>query len=115
MKRRRISQAEREEMQREALGRATSGFSVFNEALVVAAFSARGIPEGEILPRVNVFTFHAWKAKGRFVRKGEHGVKVVTWAPVTAERDQTTGEAKTVRKIPRNATVFHITQTEAAQ
>ena len=39
-------------------------------------FAAKGIPPESILPRVNVLTFWAWKALGRSVRNGEHGVRV---------------------------------------
>jgi hypothetical protein len=33
-----------------------------------------------------VFTYHAWRALGRQVRRGEHGVKVVTFVTV-ADKD----------------------------
>src|SRR5260221_14524652 len=65
-------------------------------------------------PRENVFTFHAWKALGRSVKKGEHGVKVVTFIERSAnERDPATGEEKAVSyRQPHVTTVFHISQTE---
>jgi len=74
---------------------------------------ARGIPESEIHPRENVFTFEAWKALGRYVRKGEHGVKVVTFIETKSrEVDQDSSEPKIIRR-PWTTTVFHISQTEA--
>jgi antirestriction protein ArdC len=75
----------------------------------------KGIAEADIKPRENVFTFHAWKALGRYVRKGEHGVKVCTYAPIERkEKDPETGAERTVEgKRPWMATVFHISQTEA--
>ena len=58
----------------EAYGRAVAGQSVMNYAAIYEGFLAKGIPESEIKPRENVFTFWAWKAVGRRVKKGEHGV-----------------------------------------
>lgn len=77
----------------------------------------KGIPEADIRPRENVFTFAAWRALGRTVRKGEHGVRVFTFIPVGDREvtDPSTGE-KTVRKggtVPKGTTVFHESQTEA--
>jgi antirestriction protein ArdC len=103
------------EMQREALTRALTGQSLANYATIIEGFVAKGIPENEILPRENVFTYEAWRALGRQVRRGEHGVKICTWVPVEAEEiDPTTGEKKiSSYKRPWNATVFHISQTDA--
>jgi N-terminal domain of anti-restriction factor ArdC len=98
---------------REALMRAVSGQTMSNYPAIYQGFMARGIPESEIKPRENVFTFEAWKALGRYVRKGEHGVKVVTFIETKSkEIDQDTGEAKIIRR-PWTTTVFHISQTEA--
>jgi antirestriction protein ArdC len=77
----------------------------------------KGIPESEILPRENVFTYHAWRALGRQVRRGEHGVKVITYVPVNAKDRDEAAELdpnKPRRKISRpwGATVFHISQTD---
>jgi len=57
----------------------------------------------------NVFTYNAWKALGRQVNKGEHGVKVVTWIDAT---DKITGLPT---KLCRASTVFHISQTSPIQ
>jgi antirestriction protein ArdC len=51
------------------------------------------------------------------VRRGEHGVKVVTFVPMdkkTGEVDADTGEEKRVRLGRRawTATVFHVSQTD---
>ena len=75
---------------------------------------ARGIPEDQIIPRENVFTYQAWKALGRQVRRGEHGVKVCTFVPMELKDGKTDdGADKTVVKSrPRMTTVFHITQTD---
>jgi hypothetical protein len=92
------------EKQAEALHRAAAGQSFTNYPAILDGFTAKGIPPEEIRPRENVFTFNAWKALGRVVRKGEHGVRVVTF--IETEKD---GQ-KTRR--PWTTTVFHESQTE---
>ena len=103
-------------MQAEALSRAAGGMSIMNYAAIVNGFTAKGIAEADIQPRVNVFTFHAWKALGRSVKKGEHGVKVCTWVPVGPKRDENGDPVKgTAGKRPHTAVVFHVSQTEVRQ
>src|SRR5215472_252013 len=97
----------RDEMRQESLNRAVNGQSLANYGAIFEGFAAKGIPESEIHPRENVFTFNAWKAKGRFVKKGEHGVKVLTFI----ETETKTGE---ISKRPWSSTVFHISQTEVS-
>lgn len=97
----------------QALSNAVSGQSMSNYPAIIEGFMAKGIAAADIQPRVNVFTFHAWKALGRSVRKGEHGVKVCTYVPM----DKTT-EVNGVQKTdswraPRMTTVFHLSQTDA--
>jgi hypothetical protein len=96
------------EQANEALDRAESGSSLSNYPAIYAGFMAKGISESDIHPRENVFTFAAWIAKGRVVKRGEHGVKVVSWIPIT---DKESGEI--TGKRPKSATVFHETQTGA--
>lgn len=104
-----------QEVQATALDRARNGQALTNYPAIIAGFIDKGILEAEIRPRENVFTFQAWKALGRSVRKGEHGVKVHTFVPMTAEvKDTETGEVKVrAYSAPRSTTVFHISQTEA--
>jgi N-terminal domain of anti-restriction factor ArdC len=97
------------EIQSEALRRATQNQSLMNYGAIIQGFMDMGINPQDIKPRENVFTFNAWKAKGRVVRKGQHGVKVCTW--VTTE-DKETGKQN---KFPRTTTVFHESQTETMQ
>ena len=109
--------ASKEEMQQEALSRAASGQSLTNWPAIFHGFMAKGIPEADIRPRENVFTYHAWRALGRQVRRGEHGVKVTTFVPVDsktdAAEDAENGEQKNRRfSRPWSATVFHISQTD---
>src|SRR5216684_8891453 len=107
------SKSSREQERAEALTRAVSGQTMSNYPAIFQGFTAKGISESEIRPRENVFTFEAWKALGRYVRKGEHGVKVVTFIETKSkELDQDTGEARIIRR-PWTTTVFHISQTEA--
>ena len=106
-------QGKQSQSQQESLTRAVSGQSFTNFPAIFQGFAAKGIPESEIKPRENVFTFDAWKALGRVVRRGEHGVKVVTFIDCRSkEIDADTGERKTVRR-PWTTTVFHVSQTEA--
>jgi hypothetical protein len=117
--------ASRDEVQQEALARAASGQSLGNWPAIVAGFLAKGIPEADIRPRENVFTYHAWRALGRQVRRGEHGVKVVTFITTAAgdapaddaasgAADAGTGSPAKRRggRRPWTATVFHISQTD---
>lgn len=85
---------------RATVEKAQRGASIHNDTVVVASFLERGI---EATPRVDVFTFNAWLAKGRVVRKGEKGVRIVTFFQKT---DGT--------KVSRSVTVFHLSQTDAA-
>lgn len=112
----RRSAAELSAMRDEALSRASSGRSICNYQTIITEFTARGIPSDQVQPRVNVFTYAAWKALGRHVRKGEHGVKVLTWIEtdtVKKTTDPKTGKTKLSPDLmPRTATVFHVTQTD---
>lgn len=103
-------------LQAEALDRARNGQSLANWPAILEGFSAKGIPESEIHPRENVFTFPAWKALGRIVCKGEHGVKVMTYVEFgPAKPDPTTGEVDSRKRggrRPKMTTVFHVSQTE---
>ena len=113
-------QATRQEIQQEALGRAVAGQSMANWAPIIAGFTAMGIPEEQIKPRENVFTYHAWRALGRQVRRGEHGVKVLTFVSCKGKEDGDANDAdgadKSNRKggfrRPWSATVFHVSQTD---
>src|SRR5262245_31437468 len=107
----------RQEMQQEALDRAATGQSLANWVPIIEGFAAKGIPADDIRPRENVFIYHAWRALGRQVRRGEHGVKVVTFVSVDRKPDSadTDGEAVKRRagyRRPWSATVFHISQTD---
>ena len=101
------------EYKRQSLSRAVSGQSLSNYPAIFQGFAAKGIPESEIKPRENVFTYDAWRELGRQVRKGEHGVKVVTFIESKSkELDKDTGEPKIYRR-PWTSTVFHVSQTDA--
>lgn len=98
-------------IEQEALTNAVTRQSVMNYPGIFEGFMARGIPEQEIRPRENVFTYNAWRALGRQVRKGEHGVRCVTFVPME-HTDKKTGEKESSRR-PWTTTVFHVTQTDA--
>jgi hypothetical protein len=109
----------RQEIQQEALARAASGQSLANWPAIILGFAAKGIPESDIRPRENVFTYHAWRALGRQVRRGEHGVKVVTFVDTgrdNAADDEPADGGPENRwrggRRPWTATVFHVSQTD---
>lgn len=91
-----------------ALERATASTSMMNYGLIMAGFQSKGINAEDIHPRVNILTLHAWNAKGRRVKKGETGIKILTWVNMTAKDG-------TEYKRPKNVSVFHISQTEPAR
>ena len=97
-----------------ALSRATGNQSVSNWPAIFAGFTAKGIPEADIRPRENVLTYWAWRALGRQVRRGEHGVKITTFVSTKAREGtgnpDATGKGRTSR--PWCATVFHVSQTD---
>ena len=55
----------KETIQAEALSRAVGNHSLTNWPTIFREFAAKGIPEDNIRPRENVFTYHAWRALGR--------------------------------------------------
>ena len=100
--------------QEEALRRALTNQSLSNYPAIYQGFLAKGISESDIQPRENVFTYAAWKALGRQVKRGEHGVKICTFIPMDVkDKNKETGEVKikTLRR-PKTTTVFHISQTD---
>ena len=104
----------KEQVRQEALSRATSNLSVANYPSIYQGFLEKGIAEPEIQPRVNIFTYEAWRALGRHVRKGEHGVRVLTRIDCEKkDKDEEKGE-ETIEKYSRpwKTTVFHVSQTD---
>ncbi len=100
-------------MRAEALSRAQSGESWANFPAIFEGFAEKGIPEDEIRPRENVLTYQAWRALGRHVKRGEHGVRVVTWVEIAETRNPDTGEVtREAGRRPWSAVVFHVSQTE---
>lgn len=118
--------ASKQEIQAEALSRAVGGQSLANWPTILAGFTAKGIPESDIRPRENVFTYNAWRALGRQVRRGEHGVKVVTFVssarPGNGSCPNSDGDTEATAtpvkrsdgRRPWTATVFHVSQTDPA-
>ncbi len=109
-----LSHSRQAEIQQEALTRAVTGQSYSNYPAIIRGFTAKGIPEDEIKPRENVFTYEAWRALGRYVRRGEHGIKVATVRTFQKKvKDKDPGEERIESySLPWTATVFHISQTE---
>ena len=86
--------------------------SFLNYGAIYEGFAEKGLPESDIEPRVNVLTYLAWRAVGRQVRKGEHGVQVLTWISLPDTLDEETGEIIKGGQRPKTATVFHVSQTD---
>ena len=115
----------RQQIQQEALSRAVGGQALTNWPAIIHGFMAKGITESDIRPRENVFTYHAWRALGRQVRRGEHGVKVLTYVSIkdkedkdgvaTNDVDGTDKPKPGATRRPWSATVFHISQTDPIQ
>jgi len=107
--RQKLPRAERQALQMAALERAQDGRECANDLLIIAAYAARGI---DAHPRVDVFTFAAWKALHRHVRKNEHGVHVATYAHREEVKSDGTIEE---HSFPTSAVVFHLSQTDPDQ
>lgn len=104
---------DKQAIQQQALSNAVNGQSLANFAAIIMGFAEKGIPEKDIQPRVNVFTYHAWRALGRQVRKGEHGIRVCTYVPMSKTEQNPDGTQDTKAwRAPRMTTVFHVSQTE---
>ena len=113
-KRRKFTKEEKHAFYQESLSRACNPLgSLTNYPAIINGFIAKGIPEDEILPRENCFTFNAWRALGRTVKRGEHGVRVVTFRKEDIKEENPDGSIEyKVKSRPWYATVFHISLTE---
>ena len=109
----------RSERASQALSNAKADRSLMNYPAIFEGFAEMGIALDDIQPRENVFTYNAWLALERQVRKGAHGVKVLTWIKAEgkdgnkdAAPAEANGESRAFR-FARSTTVFHISQTDA--
>lgn len=104
----------RAERAKRALNNALNERSSANYPAILEGFSEKGIPVDEIRPRENVFTYNAWLAMGRQVRRGERGVRIVTWVDAKGRQSEGDGAATERQgfRFARNTTVFHVTQTD---
>jgi len=93
----------------ESLNRAKNGDSLANYQAIMQGFADKGIAANDIIPRENVFTYNAWLALNRQVKKGEHGVKVVTWIPAKQKDNENS------YMLCSRSTVFHVSQTDPIQ
>lgn len=104
-----------EEKRKEALSRAEGGESERNYDALFEGFAAKGIDIDRVIPRENVFTYNAWLALGRQVRKGETGVRLPeVFIPVTKKDEDAPNNDKKKKKFMRirPAAVFHVSQTD---
>ena len=82
-------------LQQEALMRAISGQSLSNYPAIIDGFLAKGISEGQIKPRENVFTSKPGKPLAGTSGARRHGVKVATVRDIRkAVVEAQTGEKK---------------------
>lgn len=61
-------------------------------------------------PLMNCFTFHGWKQRGYFVKKGEKAIKSITFIKVS-KLNADTGEIER-HSYPKNVCLFYIKQVE---
>lgn len=114
-KRRRLTPEERAQVYADALGRAVNGQSLRNYAAIFEGCDERGIPEGEVQPRENVFTYNAWRGKGRQVSRGQKGIRISVWVPgASGNEDRPEDYGGGRDGYWRTAHVFHVSQTEEA-
>lgn len=98
--------------------RTFEGYSVANAVAVKTALAERGCA---CEPYADVFTFNRWRAQGRFVRKGEHGIRLTVYVAARrhdAVEDENGLEVGTaapdrVHSYPRTSFVFCRCQTDA--
>lgn len=101
----RLTTDERNARREESLSRAIGTLQSQNDSVVEMHYAALGI---HATPRVDVFTYNAWQALGRQVRKGEHGCRLTVW--IHPSPSATNKEPK---PFPKSTTVFHVSQTDA--
>ena len=76
------------------------GYSLQNSIILAQASESRGCT---CEPYRDWFTYNRWSVQGFQVQKGEHGVKLSTFVPVTKKVD---GEDKVTGSRPWTTTVF---------
>lgn len=101
--RRKLTTEERNARREESLSRAIGTLQSQNDSVVEMHYAAQGIVA---TPRVDTFTYNAWQALGRQVRKGEHGCRLTVWIHPAAT------EGKESKPFPKSTTVFHVSQTD---
>ena len=78
-----------------------SGYSGSNAEVLVATAEIKGC---QCKPYVNWFTYRRWFAQGYQVQKGEKGIKLTSWIPIT-KKDEEGNEISAGRR-PKGYTVF---------
>ena len=78
-----------------------NGYSTASILIVTQALQERGC---DCQPYTDTFTYNRWKAQGMQVQKGEHGIKLMTYIPVTKETDD--GKTEVTHTRPWSTTVF---------
>jgi hypothetical protein len=118
--RRKLTETERADRNNDALDRGSRCKPNSNDLPVVAEFGLRGIPEQDIRtcsPDQNVYTYDAWQALKRQVRKGEKSVRCTVWIPmkIKGRPDAIVKRLQEDHTSARrhNACLFRVSQTDA--
>jgi len=117
--RRRLTVTERKARNEESLVNGSRCQPNSNDMPVIMEFEGKGIPADQVNtfgPDQNVYTYNAWQAQDRQVRKGEKSVTCTVWIPVVVK-----GKPDAIREADRkdrtrsrmhNACLFHVSQTD---
>lgn len=84
-------------------------FSAYNAGVLAEAAEERGC---QCVPYKDWFTYNRWLAQGMQVKKGEHGVKLVTIITKQIQAEDGTVKTEQFKKI---ATVFCRCQVKEAE
>ena len=77
------------------------GHSIANALILTQAAQER---QCACIPYQDWYTYKRWRAQGMQVQKGEHGVKLTTYIPVTKETDD--GKTEVTHTRPWHTSVF---------
>lgn len=117
--RRRLTDDERRERNENSLISASRTAPNSNDLPVIAEFGLRGIEAEDCHTfgwNQNVFTYNAWQAQDRQVRKGEKSVRCTVWIPVVVKGRPESNIERLRKDHTRSrmstACLFHITQTD---
>ncbi|HEV8670989.1 MAG TPA: ArdC family protein [Candidatus Limnocylindria bacterium] len=91
--------------------RSFDGYSIANAIAVKTALAERGCA---CEPYEDVFTFNRWRAQGRIVRRGEHGIRLTVYITAMRAGEDADGVVDEPRayRMPKTSHVFCRCQTD---